>query len=95
MAPRSISGYFWRSCPPCLPSPRDTFLPPSYSSSDIPPPRPLQLHVADYYAGLGSLPVPPRANVLLATVEKGALVVQSLSEQGRLGELVAVSASAP
>ena len=50
----------------------------------------LQIRVADYYAGLGALPVSPRSNLLVATLEKGALVVQSLAEQGRLSEIVAV-----
>ena len=43
-----------------------------------------------YCAGAGELPLPRRLNVAVCTIEKAAMVVQSMAEAGRLGEIVAV-----
>ena len=45
--------------------------------------------VAAYYGGRGTLPVPPKLNVLVCTMEKADVVVQNMATEGRLGELVA------
>ena len=44
--------------------------------------------VAAYYGGVSKLPVPPKLNVLVCTMETADLVVQSLASQARLSELV-------
>jgi hypothetical protein len=48
------------------------------------------LTVAPYMTAVGELPMPRRLNVAVCTFEKAGMIVQSMSEAGRLGEIVAV-----
>eukprot|EP00965_Chrysotila_dentata_P216727 6189541-Pleurochrysis_carterae.AAC.3 len=49
------------------------------------------LRVGDYSGGAGALPVPAQLHLLVCTIEKAAIVLRSLADQGRLGEIVAVA----
>lgn len=48
------------------------------------------LTVAPYMTAVGELPMPRRLNIAVCTFEKASMVVQSMAEHGRLGEVVAV-----
>lgn len=48
------------------------------------------LTCAAYQNGQGELPMPPKLNVAVCTIEKACMVVQSMAASNRLGEIVAV-----
>ena len=48
------------------------------------------LTVAPYMTAVGELPMPRCLNIAVCTYEKAGMIVQSMAEAGRLGEIVAV-----
>lgn len=48
------------------------------------------LTAAAYFDGHGELPMPPTINVAVCSIEKAGMLVQSMAEAGRLGEIVCV-----